>query len=58
MIFFQILSTTIAFIISAWLMSKCFESPASFIFGGFFAVSLFILTIYFNGVLLLVTGTI
>lgn len=53
---FQVLSTIAAFIISVWLMSKCFESAASLFFGGFFAVSLFVLTIYYNGVLSLMTG--
>lgn len=53
---FQILSTIVAFIISAWLMSKCFENAAALVFGGFFSVSLFVLTIYYNGVLSLVTG--
>lgn len=54
---FQILSTIIALIISVWLMSKCYESVVSFIFGGFFAVSLLVLTIYFNGVFELLVGS-
>lgn len=53
---FQIVSTIIAFIISVWLMSKSFDNPVSFFFGGFFAACLFVLTIYFNGVFSLIVG--